>query len=123
MKLINQRSLETLKEKWWHQNPKRQECQTAEDDSTGISIQNIGGVFIVILAGILLSLVILLFEFLYYKKKEVNGQKETANGKTGPTESANNNSTGDLSLTSSESVLNHRRNGNVVHYTNSAFQF
>ncbi|KAI6199349.1 Protein CBR-GLR-7 [Aphelenchoides besseyi] len=68
--LLNARSLETLKEKWWHQNPKRQECLNSEEESTGISINNIGGVFILILGGIIISLTMLVIEFFYYKHQE-----------------------------------------------------
>lgn len=63
LKLLNQRDLEALKEKWWNNNPNKKDCPKAEDESDGISIQNIGGVFIVILVGIALSIVTLAFEY------------------------------------------------------------
>ncbi len=63
LKLLNQRELEHLKEKWWNQNPNKKDCPKVEDESDGISIQNIGGVFIVILVGIALSIVTLAFEY------------------------------------------------------------
>ncbi|KAF8356358.1 glr-7, partial [Pristionchus pacificus] len=66
--LLNQRRLEALKEKWWNDNPKRKVCPDQTDESDGISIQNIGGVFIVILAGIVLSIVTLTFEYFYYRR-------------------------------------------------------
>ncbi|KAI6238911.1 Protein CBR-GLR-7 [Aphelenchoides fujianensis] len=67
--LLNARKLENLKEKWWHQNPKVEH----EEESTGISIENIGGVFILILGGIVISLTMLVVEFFYYKRKEGRG--------------------------------------------------
>jgi hypothetical protein len=70
LRLLNERKLEQLKEKWWHQNPKRQECSSNEEEATGISIENIGGVFILILGGIIISLTMLVVEFFYYKQKE-----------------------------------------------------
>lgn len=45
-------------------------CEKPEDQSDGISIQNIGGVFIVIFVGIGLACVTLAFEFWYYKFKK-----------------------------------------------------
>ncbi|GMR60627.1 hypothetical protein PMAYCL1PPCAC_30822 [Pristionchus mayeri] len=66
--LLNQRRLEALKEKWWNENPKRMVCPVNTDESDGISIQNIGGVFIVILAGIVLSIVTLTCEYFYYRR-------------------------------------------------------
>lgn len=47
LKLQNERKLETCKERWWHRNERAKECQSTEDDSSGISVQNIGGVFLV----------------------------------------------------------------------------
>lgn len=70
LKLLNERQLEALKEQWWHKNAKKQECTNVDEETTGISIQNIGGVFILILGGIMISLVILVVEFFYYKRLE-----------------------------------------------------
>uniref|UniRef100_A0A914WBL6 Uncharacterized protein n=1 Tax=Plectus sambesii TaxID=2011161 RepID=A0A914WBL6_9BILA len=80
LKLLNQRKLESLKEKWWHKNPNKKECPDPEDESDGISIQNIGGVFIVILAGIVLSIITLTFEYFYYRNKPQKSEKTDQNG-------------------------------------------
>ena len=99
LKLLNQRKLETLKERWWNQNPQKKvsflsklwlnyflkhcwnrhkkllisafpdlwmalkACEEADDNSGGISIHNIGGVFIVIFIGIGLAIVTLAAEY------------------------------------------------------------
>ena len=42
LKLLNQRKLETLKERWWNQNPMKKVCEKEDDQSDGISIENIG---------------------------------------------------------------------------------
>ena len=42
LRLLNQRRLETLKERWWTDNPEKKECGDTNDQSDGISIQNIG---------------------------------------------------------------------------------
>jgi hypothetical protein len=43
LQLLNKRKLEKLKEKWWNQNPeKRRDCEKQDDQTDGISIQNIG---------------------------------------------------------------------------------
>merc|ERR1719150_588155 len=52
LKLLNLRKLEVFKQKWWNQNPNAAKCETYEDSNGGISISNIGGVFIVIFVGI-----------------------------------------------------------------------
>lgn len=69
LQLLNQRVLEGLKEKWWNKNPDKVVCDDSEKDSDGISIANIGGVFIVIFIGIVLSCITLIFEYWYYKQK------------------------------------------------------
>lgn len=70
LKLLNQRRLENLKEKWWNRLPERVDCQDSKKQSDGISIQNIGGVFIVILIGVVLACVTLVVEYWYFKGKE-----------------------------------------------------
>ena len=63
LKLLNQRTLETLKERWWNQNPEKKVCDDDDDSGGGISIYNIGGVFIVIFIGIGLAIITLIFEY------------------------------------------------------------
>lgn len=68
--MLNRRELERLKEKWWSRNPERKECEKADDQSDGISIENIGGVFIVIFVGIGLACITLAFEYWWYKYRK-----------------------------------------------------
>lgn len=62
--------MEKLKEDWWKNDEFQRNCQKAEDQSDGISIQNIGGVFIVIFVGIGMACVTLIFEYWYYKYRK-----------------------------------------------------
>lgn len=70
MQLLNRRQLERLKERWWTSNPKAVKCEKQDDQSDGISIQNIGGVFIVIFVGIGLACITLAFEYWWYKYRK-----------------------------------------------------
>lgn len=70
MQLLNRRQLERLKEKWWSGNPNAKKCEKQDDQSDGISIQNIGGVFIVIFVGIGLACITLAFEYYWYKYRK-----------------------------------------------------
>lgn len=45
-------------------------CEKQDDQSDGISIQNIGGVFIVIFVGIALACITLAFEYWWYKYRK-----------------------------------------------------
>lgn len=44
LRLLNQRRLETLKERWWTDNPDKKDCGDQNNQSDGISIQNIGSI-------------------------------------------------------------------------------
>ena len=71
LRLLNQRKLETFKERWWNQNPAKKSCEDYDEDTGGgISIYNIGGVFIVIFVGIALAVITLIVEYWYYKYKK-----------------------------------------------------
>ncbi|CAH0553818.1 unnamed protein product [Brassicogethes aeneus] len=71
LSLLNKRELERLKEKWWSNNPEaKKDCEKQDDQSDGISIQNIGGVFIVIFVGIGLACITLAFEYWWYKYRK-----------------------------------------------------
>ncbi|KAK9293469.1 hypothetical protein QLX08_011592 [Tetragonisca angustula] len=65
--LLNKRKLEKLKDKWWKKNPERKDCDAENSQSDGISIQNIGGVFVVIFLGIIFACFTLAFEYWYYR--------------------------------------------------------
>lgn len=58
LKLLNQRDLEHLKEKWWTNNPNKKQCPKLDDEADGISIQNIGKIILKI--GLLYKLIILI---------------------------------------------------------------
>lgn len=80
--LLNKRQLEKLKEEWWTNDDYQSKCEKPEDQSDGISIQNIGGVFIVIFVGIGMACVTLVFEYWWYKYRKnpkiIDVQKATA---------------------------------------------
>lgn len=68
--MLNKRQLEKLKEKWWKNDEIQAKCDKPEDQSDGISIENIGGVFIVIFVGIGMACITLLFEYWWYKYRK-----------------------------------------------------
>ncbi|RLU19384.1 ObirIr25a.2 [Ooceraea biroi] len=65
--LLNKRKLEKLKDTWWKHNPIKKKCDTENDQNDGISIYNIGGVFLVILVGIVFACLTLALEYWYYR--------------------------------------------------------
>lgn len=78
LRLINKRFMEILREKWWTNNPWRVNCDSA-DESEGVGIENIGGVFIIIGAGVLLSFVVWALERFAYQTKIELSQDLMAN--------------------------------------------
>ncbi|KAG8282323.1 Ionotropic receptor 25a [Homalodisca vitripennis] len=70
LQLLNKRRLEKLKETWWTLNPEKKMCEKQDDQSDGISIHNIGGVFIVIFVGIGLACITLALEYWWYKYRK-----------------------------------------------------
>lgn len=61
----------------------RKECVTEDDQSDGISIHNIGGVFLVIFVGIVLACFTLAFEYWYYRHRaKVSELKDDVSPKT-----------------------------------------
>lgn len=89
--LLNKRELEKLKERWWKNDEVQSHCQKPEDQSDGISIQNIGGVFIVIFVGIAMACVTLIFEYWWYRyrKNPQIGDMGNDQGASGATNAAN----------------------------------
>ncbi|CAK9805963.1 Ionotropic receptor 25a [Anthophora quadrimaculata] len=67
--LLNKRKLEKLKDTWWKKNPDRKDCDAENSQSDGISIHNIGGVFVVIFLGIIFACFTLAFEYWYYRHR------------------------------------------------------
>ena len=53
----------------------KKQCDRIEDESDGISIQNIGGVFLVIAIGTGLSLIAFVVEYYYYKIKPLKEER------------------------------------------------
>lgn len=76
LKLLNQRKLETLKERWWTRNPEKKDCQDSKKQSDGISIYNIGGVFIVIFIGVVLACLSLAIEYWFFRNKHSTQVKQ-----------------------------------------------
>ena len=68
LKLLNERKLESLKEHWWKKYSVK--CEDTKKSSDGISIHNIGGVFIVIFAGVILACITLVIEYIMLRAKK-----------------------------------------------------
>lgn len=70
--LQKERFFENLTQKYWNTTI-RNNCPVV-DDSKGITIQSLGGIFIATLGGLILSMITLAFEVWQQKKQEKNNQ-------------------------------------------------
>lgn len=73
MELSKDRYFEYLKEKYWNKSA-RGKCEDL-DESEGITLESLGGVFIATLFGLALAMLTLAAEVLYYKRK-LNKKKD-----------------------------------------------
>eukprot|EP00064_Thunnus_orientalis_P004047 superscaffoldBa00000355_g4058 len=64
-----------MKEKWWRGNG----CPEEESkEASALGVQNIGGIFIVLAAGLVLSVFVAVGEFLYKSKQNAQLEKKKA---------------------------------------------
>lgn len=77
LQLQEEGKLHMMKEKWWRGNG----CPEEESkEASALGVQNIGGIFIVLAAGLVLSVFVAVGEFLYKSKQ--NAQLEKVKKKT-----------------------------------------
>lgn len=55
--------------KYWNHSSKASECPNS-DESEGITLESLGGVFIATLFGLALAMVTLVFEVIYYRRRD-----------------------------------------------------
>uniref|UniRef100_A0A182FM19 Ionotropic glutamate receptor C-terminal domain-containing protein n=1 Tax=Anopheles albimanus TaxID=7167 RepID=A0A182FM19_ANOAL len=73
LELQKERFFESLTAKFWN-NSVRGQCPNT-DDSEGITLESLGGVFIATLVGLALAMITLLGEVIYYRRKEQRLQR------------------------------------------------
>ncbi|UXI22442.1 abhydrolase domain-containing protein [Sarcoptes scabiei] len=81
LKLQESGALLTLKERWWKQKKGGGKCIDDPKKSSGsvtpLKIDNVGGVFVVLLGGLSFSLLVVILEFVWKSQYEHNKQNET----------------------------------------------
>lgn len=81
LELQKERFFESLTEKYWNSSL-RKDCGDGSD-SEGITLESLGGVFIATLFGLGLSMVVLVFETIYYRRKALREEREQVKQKFG----------------------------------------
>lgn len=78
LKLQESGALLTLKERWWKQKKGGGQCIDDPKKSSGsvtpLKIDNVGGVFVVLLGGLSFSLFVVILEFVWKSRYEQNDQ-------------------------------------------------
>lgn len=69
LELQKDRFFESLTAKYWNHSAKAKECPSG-DESEGITLESLGGVFIATLFGLALAMVTLVIEVVYYRRRD-----------------------------------------------------
>lgn len=69
LELQKDRFFEALTAKYWNSTAKSSECPN-NDESEGITLESLGGVFIATLFGLALAMITLVVEVFYYRRKD-----------------------------------------------------
>lgn len=71
LELQKDRFFEALTAKYWNHTAKSKECPSG-DESEGITLESLGGVFIATLFGLALAMVTLVIEVVYYRRRDAS---------------------------------------------------
>lgn len=78
LKLQEDGDLHTFKERWWKQKKGGGQCaQVTSSAVKELDLGNVGGVFVVMLLGLLLSCFVAVLEFLWFSRKVVKSENES----------------------------------------------
>jgi len=73
LKLQEDQMLQMLYDKWWKEYGGAGQCDTADDkvrkDANALTIANVGGVFVVLVVGLVLSPMVAVFEFIWNARR------------------------------------------------------
>ena len=78
LKLQEDQILQELYNKWWKEKGGAGQCDVEDKnkkDASALAIANVGGVFVVLIAGLALSLVVGILEFVYKAQKNPDADK------------------------------------------------
>lgn len=70
LSLIESGELTELFNKWWFENTECDPTEKQETSRNELSLKNVAGIFFILIGGLILSLVVALFEFLLNKRNE-----------------------------------------------------
>lgn len=69
--MMAKREIEEIKTKWWNQVPTVENCDSFQTKFDGLRINDVGGVFLFVLLGIVLACLMLAFEYFWYKNNRL----------------------------------------------------
>lgn len=109
LELQKDRFFEALTAKYWNHTAKAKECPSG-DESEGITLESLGGVFIATLFGLALAMVTLVIEVVYYRRRDApeNGVETISGQNVTPPPSYD----GQVARSMKKSIKN--RNENVI---------
>ena len=75
MKYGKNKTMQKIRDYWWHEKFPARDCYEHRKLSNGITLMNVGGIFIVVSAGCMASLVALWCENTFYERKALDDIK------------------------------------------------
>ena len=82
LKLQEDQMLQMLYDKWWKEYGGAGKCDTGDDkgrkDANALSLANVGGVFAVLIVGLVLSPIVAVFEFVWNARRRRRAQGSSA---------------------------------------------
>ena len=78
LKLQEHQKLQVLYNKWWKEKGGAGKCvhtETKKKDANELGVENVGGIFVVLIAGIFLGVIITVVEFIWKRKRDSDKEK------------------------------------------------
>ena len=64
--------IQKLYNRWWKGGSTCMRDEKKDSKANALNVENVGGIFVVLLGGCLLAIFVSLFEFIYYAKRNAN---------------------------------------------------
>lgn len=80
LRLKENQKIMTLKTKWWNEEDDAKQCdieETAKGSASELSVENVGGVFVVLMGGVVVGFFVAMCEFMWKARKNARKDQQT----------------------------------------------
>lgn len=78
LKLQNDQKIDLLRRKWWREKNVTVKCNNAKDDekdANSLGVEQVGGVFVVLMIGLVISIIVSFIEFIFKAKNNASSDE------------------------------------------------